>query len=158
MDRSTIRWSNDATCGPEGPSLPEPKMSLPRTVAEVLKQHVTLEVEGIDRMYLNVYVPQIQCDRGVVGFFCHHRGNKFASMALMSPMTLAFVKQIEQFAQHHRLDLILFDKSQRKDDVTAKYLADFDRDEGVLAGLRPNPTSCKFTVITAEPRDYRQQS
>ena len=25
-------------------------MSLPRSVAEVLKQHVTLEVEGIDRI------------------------------------------------------------------------------------------------------------
>ena len=35
-------------------------MSLPRSVAEVLKQHVTLEVEGIDRMYLNVYQPRLQ--------------------------------------------------------------------------------------------------
>jgi hypothetical protein len=26
-------------------------MSLPRSVAEVLRLHVTLEVEGIDRMY-----------------------------------------------------------------------------------------------------------
>ena len=32
-------------------------MSLPRTVADVLRDHVTLEVEGIDRMYLNVYQP-----------------------------------------------------------------------------------------------------
>jgi hypothetical protein len=32
-------------------------MGIPRTVADVLRQHVTLEVEGIDRMYLNVYVP-----------------------------------------------------------------------------------------------------
>ena len=29
-------------------------MSLPRSVAEVLAEHVILEVEGIDRMYLNV--------------------------------------------------------------------------------------------------------
>ena len=35
-------------------------MSIPRTVTEVLKEHVTLEVEGIDRMYLNVYVPAIR--------------------------------------------------------------------------------------------------
>jgi hypothetical protein len=27
-------------------------MSIPRTVAEVLREHVTLEVEAIDRMYL----------------------------------------------------------------------------------------------------------
>ena len=32
-------------------------MTVPRSVAEVLTGHVTLEVEGIDRMYLNVYVP-----------------------------------------------------------------------------------------------------
>ena len=31
-------------------------MTLPRTVAEILRDHVTLEVEGIDRMYLNAVV------------------------------------------------------------------------------------------------------
>ena len=39
-------------------------MSLPRTVAEVIRRHVTLEVEGIDRMYLNVYGPRLQCAYG----------------------------------------------------------------------------------------------
>jgi hypothetical protein len=29
-------------------------MSIPRSVADVIRGHVTLEVEGIDRMYLNV--------------------------------------------------------------------------------------------------------
>ena len=31
-------------------------MTLPRTVADVLSEHVAFEVECIDRMYLNVYV------------------------------------------------------------------------------------------------------
>ena len=44
-------------------------MSVPRNVAKILSDHVTLELECIDRMYLNVYVPQLQCDAGVVGFF-----------------------------------------------------------------------------------------
>jgi hypothetical protein len=39
-------------------------MSVPRSVAEVLNEHVTLEVEGIDRMYLNVYVPGLQREQG----------------------------------------------------------------------------------------------
>ncbi len=30
-------------------------MTLPRSVADVLADHVTLEVESIDRMYLNLY-------------------------------------------------------------------------------------------------------
>ena len=54
-------------------------MSVPRSVAEVLKYHVTLEVEGIDRMYLNVYQPRLQTDRGVAAFFRFHRGESFGN-------------------------------------------------------------------------------
>ena len=39
-------------------------MSMARKVADVLRDHVTLEVEGIDRMYLNAYVPQLQREPG----------------------------------------------------------------------------------------------
>ena len=62
-------------------------MSVPRSVAEVLADHVTLEVEGIDRMYLNVYVPQLQREGGVASFFRFHRGHQFASSALMDPIS-----------------------------------------------------------------------
>ena len=34
-------------------------MTLPRSVADVLASHVTLELECIDRMYLNVYQPKL---------------------------------------------------------------------------------------------------
>ena len=47
-------------------------MSIALYVAQMLAQHVTLEVEGIDRMYLNVYVPRLQWEQGVVGFFQRH--------------------------------------------------------------------------------------
>ena len=33
------------------------------SVAELVRDHVTLELEGIDRMYLNVYVPSLQTGR-----------------------------------------------------------------------------------------------
>ena len=35
-------------------------MSVPQSVATILKDHVTLEVESFDRLYLNVYVPTLQ--------------------------------------------------------------------------------------------------
>ena len=34
----------------------EPTVMIPHNVAEIIRQHVTLEVEGIDRPYLNGYV------------------------------------------------------------------------------------------------------
>jgi hypothetical protein len=41
-------------------------MSIPRSVANVLEQHVTLQVEGIDRLYLNVYQPKLQAEKQAV--------------------------------------------------------------------------------------------
>lgn len=44
-------------------------MSIPRSVAQILSGHVTLGLEGIDPMYLNVYEPRLQREAGVAGFF-----------------------------------------------------------------------------------------
>src|SRR5450631_2329307 len=40
-------------------SEPEPVMTVARSVADVLTEHVRFEVECIDRMYLNVYQPKL---------------------------------------------------------------------------------------------------
>jgi hypothetical protein len=107
-------------------------MSVPRTVAAVLRNHVTLQVESIDRMYLNVYVPQLQRELGVVGFLRNHRGHLFASSALLAPISDTFIKAIEAFTAAHGIEVLTFAKGQRKDDVAAEYLADFSGTEGVL--------------------------
>jgi len=110
----------------------EPAMTIARTVSEVLAEHVTLEIEGIDRLYLNLYVPILQSPRGVGHFWIHHRGHRFASSSLMSPMTDAFVGAIAKFAKAERIDVVPFRKGQRKDDLAKEYLAKFPRTEGVL--------------------------
>jgi hypothetical protein len=107
-------------------------MSVPRSVSEVLADHVSLEVEGIDRMYLNVYVPQLQRELGVVGFFRYHRGHQFVSSALMDPISKGFVAAMEVFAKQGQIPVVQFRKGQRKDDVAAEHLRRFHKTEGVL--------------------------
>jgi hypothetical protein len=107
-------------------------MSVPRSVADVLRQHVTLEVEGIDRMYLNVYQPNLQHDRGVASFFRFHRGRCVASSSLMAEVTNAFLREVESFVKEQRIPVVPFAKGQRKDDVAAQFLADSDGRESVL--------------------------
>ena len=107
-------------------------MSIPRTVAEVIREHVCLEVEGIDRMYLNVYVPALQREGGVASFFRFHRGYRFASSALMDPISKAFIAEMEQFAKQGNIPVVRFGKGQRKDDVAAEYRKKFQGEEGVL--------------------------
>jgi len=46
-------------------------------------KHVAFELESIDRLYLNVYVPRLQREAGVAGCFRFHRRPLFASSALM---------------------------------------------------------------------------
>jgi len=107
-------------------------MTLPRTVADVLSDHVTFEVECIDRMYLNVWVPRLAYGGGVAGFFVGHRGNRYASTALMDPMSKAFVADIHDFVATRGLELVGFAKGQRKDELTQQFLAGFPAAEGVL--------------------------
>ena len=60
-------------------------MTIPRSVAEILDEHTTLEVECIDRMYLNLYVPTLQREAGGAHFWRSHRGSRFPSSAQMGP-------------------------------------------------------------------------
>src|SRR3954454_6654332 len=107
-------------------------MNVSRSVAEVLADHVSLEIEGIDPMYLNVYVPQLQRDTGVVGFFRYHRGYPFVSSALMDPISKGFIAAMEAFAKEEQIPVVQFRKGQRKDDVAAEHLSRFEETEGVL--------------------------
>ncbi len=107
-------------------------MSIARSVADGLRDHVALELEAIDRMYLNVYVPTLQTVGAVVGYLRVHRGQRFASTTAVMPMTETFVRNIEQFVNDEGIDLVAFAKGQRKDDVTQKYLRSFGKSEGVL--------------------------
>jgi hypothetical protein len=106
-------------------------MALARTAAEVLKEHVVLEIEGIDRMYLNMYIPDLQRELGVVGFFRTNRGYPITSGALMSPMTQSFVKRIESFAEARDLPIVVFEKGQRKEDIARERRKDVGSREGI---------------------------
>src|SRR5713101_7463094 len=103
-----------------------------QSVAEIINRHVKLTVEGIDRMYLNIYVPGLQYEQGIVRFFREHRGQPLPSAALMSPMTRSFVAKLEDFVAGHGIPLVQFEKGQRNDAVMAEHLRRFAHEEGVV--------------------------
>jgi hypothetical protein len=107
-------------------------MTLPRTAADVLSRHVVFEIESIDRLYLNVYVPELQRVGQVVGFLTRHLGFDIASTALVAKRSEAFVAGLKRYAADHGVPLIDFLKGQRKDDVMHEHLARCDGCEQVL--------------------------
>ena len=107
-------------------------MTLPRTVADVLADHVVFDVECIDRMYCNVYVPQLQHAGGLLGYIQRQLGLPVASTAPLGKITDAFSTAMRRFARDHRVPWVDFGKGQCKDDVMHAHLARFTAEEGVL--------------------------
>jgi hypothetical protein len=107
-------------------------MSVPRTVAEVIDQHVTLELESLDRVYLNVYQPRLQTPRAAFLFLREHYGQGAISSRRMRDITQRFLRSIDDYAQQHHVPVITFEKGQRKEDLAAEYLAEFEGSEGML--------------------------
>jgi hypothetical protein len=56
-------------------------------VRDLLEGHITLELESIDRLCLNGYVPQLQHGPVLVGFVCQQRGWPIASPALLGQIS-----------------------------------------------------------------------
>jgi hypothetical protein len=100
-------------------------MTLSRTAAEVLGKHVMFELESIDRLYCNLYVPKLQRELGVVGFIREHPGKPVASTAVLAGRTEAFYAAINDFAAARDVEIVEFAAGQRKDDVMKEKLAGF---------------------------------
>lgn len=131
-------------------------MTLPRTVADVLADHVVFEIECIDRMYCNVYVPQLQHPGGLIGYLQRQLGLPIASTAPLGKVTDAFSAAMRRFARDQQVPWVDFGKGQRKDDLMHEHLARFDREEGVLFIGRAQEKTSLFR--TERRRDAQGES
>ena len=100
-------------------------MTVARSVADVLADHVVFEIECIDRMYCNVYVPQLQHAGGLLGYVQRQLGLPIASTAPLGKITDAFSAAMRRFARDQQVPWVDFVKGQRKDDVMHEHLARF---------------------------------
>src|SRR6266581_3488283 len=92
------------------------------TAAQVLDGHVTLDLECLDRVYLNGYVPNLQVGGQVVTFLTQHLGNPIPSPALFNPIGERFRAAVTRFAAANGVPVVRFDKDQRKAEVMRPYL------------------------------------
>jgi hypothetical protein len=101
-------------------------------IETLLRDHVTLNVDCIDRLYLNGYVPRLQRPENLWWFMTQHRGWPVPSPQLLRRLTDEFVGRIDVFAERHRIPVVRFEGQERKEDVARKYLARFKSEEGVV--------------------------
>src|SRR5579859_7528937 len=92
------------------------------TVNEVLGGHVVLDIECLDRIYLNAYVPILQSSGQVVAFMTQHLGMPIPSPALMEKIGTKFRRAVDSFASANGIPWVKFGKDDRKIDVMTPYL------------------------------------
>ena len=107
-------------------------MKITHSLAQLQKDHVVLELECIDRMYLNAYQPKLTTGGGIAAFCRGYLGYRFASTKQAVQRTTQFVSAIEAFIQREGLELVHFKKGQRKDGVLQQKLRNFKKAEGVI--------------------------
>jgi hypothetical protein len=95
----------------------------PVTVNELLDGHVALDLECLDRVYLNAYVPNLQVGGQVVTFLTRHLGHPIPSPAIFDKIGTAFRKAVARFADDEHIPVLRFAKTDRKIEKMQPYLA-----------------------------------
>jgi hypothetical protein len=121
-------------------------------VETVLADHVTLQVDCADRLYLNGYVPALQRPEQLERFLRFHRGYPILSPALLKPMSDGFVASIHAFAKRQGIPIVSFPKGARKEEIAVERLTRFQKPEGVVfIGVAQERVGA-FRAVQAGPR------
>jgi hypothetical protein len=90
--------------------------------AEILDGHVSLDLECLDRIYLNGYVPNLQVGGQVVQFLAS-RGFPIPSPVVVGRIGDQFRRLVRSFADANQIPVIRFGKGDRKIEKMKPYLA-----------------------------------
>lgn len=101
-------------------------------VNELLCEHVVLDIECMDRIYLNGYIGNLQVPGQLVNFLTKHLGYTIPSPAILGKIGKGFVEAVKVYAQENEVPIVHFERGQRKDDIATEYRRSFGQPEGVI--------------------------
>jgi hypothetical protein len=82
-------------------------------INDVLEGHVALEIECVDRLYLNAYLPTMQVGGQVVRFLRGHLGYEIPSPALLAKIGNRFRREVSAFARERDIPVLRLAKPDR---------------------------------------------
>ncbi len=90
---------------------------------DVLDVHVGLDLECMDGIYVNGYVPNLQVGGQVASFMTAHPGYPILSPAILEKIGTGFRQEVDRFAADNHIPVVRFGKDDRKIDRMRPYLA-----------------------------------
>ena len=101
------------------------------SIPELLNGHVTLEVECLDRLYLNGYIGPLATSGGLVNFMRGQLGKPIPSPVVLGQVTEKFRDAVKAMAEQQQIPVYQFNHKERKDDVANR----LRRERGVRDGI-----------------------
>src|SRR2546428_8699290 len=98
--------------------------------ATLLRDHVTLKVRSIDRIFLQAYVPRLQSVGQVCTFLRWERGFRIPSSAAFGKIGEEYVDEIGRFAERSRIPMVRFEKGESKEERVRPLLQQAAREGG----------------------------
>ncbi len=126
----------------------------PANVNDLLEGHVALDLQFLDKVYLNAYVPNLQVSGQLVTFLCQHLGDPLPSPALFNKIGARFREAMPAFAEANNIPVVRFRKDEHKADVMRAYLEHANRPGVVAIGVAQEFQSV-FAGLGTPPRPPR---
>src|ERR1043166_9619954 len=87
------------------------------SIPELLQDHVTLEVECLDRLYLNGYIGPLATSGGLVSFMREQLGKPIPSPVVLGQISERFRDAAKALAERQKIPIYQFSHQERNDDV-----------------------------------------
>jgi hypothetical protein len=104
------------------------------SIASLLRDHVTLQVRSVDRLFLQAYVPRLMTSFQVVRFLLD-RGFTIPSPALLARIGRAYVAAIDRYAADNAIPVLRFAKGESKEQIARRYFQTAEREARFRGGV-----------------------
>jgi hypothetical protein len=102
------------------------------TIPELLDGHITLEVECVDRLYLNGYIGKLATGPGLSMFMRFQLEKPVPSPVVLGQVSEKFRAAVKTQAEREDISIYQFDHKERKDDIANNFRRQRQVRDGVI--------------------------
>jgi hypothetical protein len=102
------------------------------SIPELMDGHITLEVECLDRLYLNGYISKLATPSGLVMFMRDRLGKPYPSPVLLGQITERFRGEVKTFADRGQIPVHVFTRQEKKDELANRFRRERGTRDGVV--------------------------
>ena len=102
------------------------------SIPELLKGHITLEVECLDRLYLNGYISTLATGPQLSWFMRQQLGKPVPSPAVLGQITEKFRNAVKAVAEQDQIPIHEFERKEDKDERGNKFRRKRGTQDGIV--------------------------